>query len=87
MKLLETINESIQEMLNQQDIEKVIKGFHLIPTKMGFGKAYTTRDNKPSIQLKNEINHWIYNVLGNHHLFIDIEKTYKTFNFHTKHKK
>jgi hypothetical protein len=87
MKLMDVIVESTQEMRNHQDIEKVIKGFHLIPTKMGFGKSYTTKDNKPSIDLKNEINSWIYNTLGNHHLYVDIEKTYKTFNFRTKHKK
>jgi hypothetical protein len=80
MKIMDVIVESY----NEDVIEKVIKGFNLIPTKYGFGKAYTTSNDKPTIELKHSINKWIEKHFKDASVKIDIEKNTRTFNFHTK---
>lgn len=78
MKIMDLLIESYSEEV----IEKVIKGFHLVPTKYGFGRAYTTEKDKPSIELKHAINRWIEKTFPNSNVKINLEKNTRTFNFH-----
>jgi len=84
---MEVFDQTVQDLINDQDKEKVIKGFHLVPAKFGFGRPYTTTEDRPSLILKKEINNFIKNKLGNNDLYVDIEKHYKNIHFLVKHKK
>ena len=77
MKIMDVLVESHNEEVR----EKVIKGFNLIPTKYGFGNAFTTVKDKPSIELKHAINKWINKNFPYSSVKIELEKHTKTFNF------
>jgi len=73
--------EVIVESYNEEVRDKVIKGFHLTPTKYGFGNAFTTMKDKPSTELMHVINKWIKKNFPDSSVKIELEKHTKTFNF------
>jgi len=71
------LNENTSD---EEVIERVVKGFKLVPYKRGFGNAYTTEKGKATVSLYKRIYNWIKEKFPNSNVIVRFEKNYGTIN-------
>ncbi len=70
----------LNEVIDNEVEDKVIKGFKLYPYKPGFGRAFKTLQGKASPSLSKRINEWIKKNFPESHVKVIYEKVYSTIN-------
>jgi Zn-dependent peptidase ImmA (M78 family) len=66
----------LNEISNDEVIERVVKGFNLVYDKRGFGNSYTTKTGKANIALAKRINVWIKENFPDNNIGISFEKVH-----------
>jgi len=70
----------LNEVLDNEVEDKIIKGFNLYPYKQGFGRAFKTLQEKASSDLAKRINEWIRKHFPGSQVKVIYEGIYSTIN-------
>jgi hypothetical protein len=70
----------LNEIVDNEVEDKVIKGFKLYPYKQGFGRAFKTLQGNASKELSNRINDWIKKNFPESQVKVVYERVYSTIN-------
>lgn len=66
----------LNEISNDEVIERVVKGFNLVYDKRGFGNSFTTKTGKANIALAKRISAWIKENFPDNNIGISFEKVH-----------
>jgi hypothetical protein len=80
---IESLQLNEEEVSNAEVIRRIIKAFKLVPSKQGFGNAYTTKNSRATTGLYERIVKWAKENFPNHKVKIRFERTFKTINLDT----
>jgi hypothetical protein len=70
----------LNEVADEDMVDRVIKGFKLVRYSKGFGQAYKTEKGQASPELSTRINKWIKDKFPESKIYVRYEKTYGTIN-------